>query len=148
MLISTPCPHCPPKVVMLATLEKNMLRPRGCPRGVGQGARGMQPQSSKCVLTLQTNFGKCEHAGRFILFLVFFYWKVQTPRPHCPQKLCFAWDPRKQTFARHWVGGLRIGTASPGAFMFFSFECCAPEGCPRGCDKAHMGCNLNRLNVF
>jgi hypothetical protein len=32
---------------------------------------------AKCVLTIQTSFGKCEHAGRFILFFVLFCWKVQ-----------------------------------------------------------------------
>ena len=35
------------------------------------GACGMQPQSSKCVLTIQTNFRKCEQANNFFFFFCF-----------------------------------------------------------------------------
>ena len=34
-------------------------------------ACGMQPQSSKCVLTIQTNFRKCEQANNFFFFFCF-----------------------------------------------------------------------------
>ena len=64
--------NTPVKRAKGSKLPQSPATPKGCTSGMGQGAHGMQPPSSECVLIVYTSFGPYKIDGTFFRFLINF----------------------------------------------------------------------------